>query len=80
MVEHLKKIVGDPQISVEVALTKRIVLKWLLSKLNYKPILDVPFNLMHLHRIPENVKALQTMFWCPYSVAYSPYKSYNWNE
>ena len=51
-----------------------------LAKNNYwhfKPIWDIPFNLLRLQMIPGHVKALQDTLWCPYSVAYSPYKSYN---
>ena len=41
------------------------------------PICLIPLNLLHLHRMPGHVKALQDTFWRRYSVAYSPYKFYN---
>ena len=42
-----------------------------------KPFWDIPCYLLHLHMIPGHVYILQDTFLCPYSVAYSPYKTFN---
>ena len=49
--------------------------KYYLAKCNYwrplKSIFNIPYYLLHLHRILGYVYVLQDTIWCPYIVAYS---------